>query len=197
MNTTSLTLLERLRSPGDQEAWLRFVKLYTPLLIHWTRRIGVSKHDAEDLIQDIFALLLRKLPEFRYKSGGSFRSWLRVVALNKLRERHRQCQHGESNRVASAVVTLGTAVEEVPAPDEAAGFEETEYRKVLVGRGLELIRPEFNDTTWRAFHEHVEVGRGAAEVATQLNLRVGTVYAAKSRVLHRLRQELDGLMDDE
>ncbi len=191
-----MTLLERLRSPGDQEAWLRFVTLYTPLLVHWTRRIGVSKQDAEDLIQDIFVLLLRKLPEFRYKNGGSFRSWLRVVALNKLRERHRQCQHGESNRVASAVVNLGTAVEELPAPDESAGFEDAEYRKVLVCRGLELIRPEFNETTWLAFHEHVEGGRGAAEVAAQLNLRVGTVYAAKSRVLHRLRQELDGLIDE-
>lgn len=36
------SLLERLRQPGDEEAWQRFVRLYTPLLIHWAGRVGIS-----------------------------------------------------------------------------------------------------------------------------------------------------------
>jgi DNA-directed RNA polymerase specialized sigma24 family protein len=42
----------------------------------------------------------------------------------------------------------------------------------------------------------VVAGRDAAEVAAELSISVGTVYAAKSRVLTRLRRHLDGLLDD-
>jgi RNA polymerase sigma-70 factor (ECF subfamily) len=38
-------------------------------------------------------------------------------------------------------------------------------------------------------------GRPAAEVAAELGIRIDSVYAAKSRVLRRLRQELDGLLE--
>jgi RNA polymerase sigma-70 factor, ECF subfamily len=61
---------------------------------------------------------------------------------------------------------------------------------------LPLIQPEFSETTWRAFEEHVLKQRGAAEVAAKLEIRIGTVYAAKSRVLTRLRQELARFLDE-
>jgi serine/threonine protein kinase len=41
MQTTPVSLLERLRRPTDQEAWRRFVHLYTPLLYHWACRTGL------------------------------------------------------------------------------------------------------------------------------------------------------------
>ena len=40
MNTTPVSLLERLRRPADPLAWARFVKLYTPLLFHWAHGRG-------------------------------------------------------------------------------------------------------------------------------------------------------------
>lgn len=195
MHTTSLTLLERLRTPGDQEAWLRFVRLYTPLLYHWARRAGLAGHDAEDLVQDVFELLLRKLPEFRYEQGGSFRNWLRVVAMNKWRERCRR-QLGPSRGPDAWATADG--LDQVAAPDADGAFdafEEVEYRRQLVQRALQLIEPEFSPAAWTAFQQHVVAGRDAAEVAAALGIRVGTVYAAKSRVLTRLRRELDGLTE--
>ena len=190
MNTTSLTLLEALRRPGDQHAWLRFVQLYTPLLYHWARGVGLQQADAEDLVQEVFVMLLRKLPEFQYERNertGSFRNWLRVVTLNKWRERCR--------RKALEPVADNDRVNDAAASCEMAVFEEAEYCQQLVRRALKLIQPEFSTAAWRAFHEHVVVGRDAAEVADALGIRIGTVYAAKSRVLTRLRRELAGLID--
>jgi hypothetical protein len=37
MNTTPVSLLERLRQPTPRDAWARFVQLYSPLLFHWAR----------------------------------------------------------------------------------------------------------------------------------------------------------------
>src|SRR5262245_6236650 len=64
MLTTSDSLLHRLRHPSDGEAWARFIQLYTPVLHRWANRLGLQEADAADLVQDVFGLLLRKLPEF-------------------------------------------------------------------------------------------------------------------------------------
>src|SRR4051812_1055658 len=100
---TPVSLLQRLRQPGAHRAWERFVELYTPLLYYWSRRMALQPHDAADLVQDVFAVLLLKLPEFRYDDNRSFRGWLRAVTVNKWRERcRRQVPAGEgslANRV--------------------------------------------------------------------------------------------------
>src|SRR5438552_1694044 len=66
MHTTSISLLERIRQPAEREAWGRFVELYTPLLYYWACRLGMQESDAADLVQDVFAVLVQKLPVFTY-----------------------------------------------------------------------------------------------------------------------------------
>ena len=184
MYTTSVSLLERLRQPGAEEAWNRLVELYTPLLYYWAGRLGLQAEDAADLVQEVFTVLVQKLPEFRYDPHRSFRGWLRTIALNKWRDRGRR-------RIPRAAGQL--ALEQLADDDEA--FWEAEYRQHLVGRALELMQAEFQPTTWKACWETVVSGRPAAEVARELGLTVDAVYAARSRVLRRLRRELDGLID--
>jgi RNA polymerase sigma-70 factor (ECF subfamily) len=64
-----------------------------------------------------------------------------------------------------------------------------------MGRALELMRDEFQPTTWRACWEHAFRQRPAAEVAAELGISENAVYIAKLRVVRRLRQELQGLLD--
>ena len=87
------------------------------------------------------------------------------------------------------------ALAQLQEADQAEDWEQAEYRRHLVQHALEVLRPEIPHSTWQAFHQYVTVGRPAEQVAAELGLRVGTVYAAKSRVLRRLRQELQGLLD--
>jgi RNA polymerase sigma-70 factor (ECF subfamily) len=188
MNTTSATLLERLRQPDEPDAWARFVKLYTPLLYFWARRLGLQDQDAGDLVQEMFVTLVQKLPEFRYDRQKSFRSWLRTVMHNKWRDHARRPS-----------VTVGGAPEaalsELAAPEDADAFGEAEYRRHLVQRALELMQTEFPPKMWKACWEHVVAGRSAAEVAAELGIAPGTVYVAKSKVMRRLREQLAGLLD--
>ena len=59
VNATSVSVLQRLRQPHDKDAWGRFVRLYTPLLFYWARRVGgLQEPDAADLVQDVFTTLL-------------------------------------------------------------------------------------------------------------------------------------------
>lgn len=183
---TPSSLLQRLRQPDHQEAWGRFVELYTPFLYYWARGAGLQEADAADLVQDVLAVLLRKLPEFDYDRQQSFRGWLRTIAVNKWREGLRRRR---------PVLADDAVLEAVPAPDAMAAFEEAEYRTKVVRRGLEALRGEFPATVWKTFQEYVLAERPPGEVARELGLSVNTVYAAKSKVLSRLREELEGLLD--
>ena len=188
MDTTPVSLLERVRQRSDQEAWGRFVSLYTPLIFHWSRKCGLGAEDAADLTQDVFTTLFQKLPDFSYDHHKSFRSWLRTVTLNHWRDRRK--------RPATRPLTGADAnLDEVAALDDGPALEEHEYRLQLLARVLRLVRDDFQPATWQAFWQHGVEGRPAEEVAAALGLSVNAVYLAKFRVLTRLRQELQGLLD--
>jgi RNA polymerase sigma-70 factor (ECF subfamily) len=188
MHTTSISLLERVRQPTEREAWARFVELYTPLLYYWACKLGMQEPDAADLVQEVFTVLVKKLPSFTYESGKSFRAWLRTITYNKWRDLQRR-------RAAAPEGHHPAQLPDLPAPESMDSFWEEEYRQHLVGRALELMQREFQPSTWKACWQCVVEGRPATEVARELGLGVDAVYAAKSRVLRRLRQELGGLFD--
>lgn len=188
MDTTPVSLLERVKDRSDQEAWARFVKLYTPLIYYWTRRCGLQEQDSADLTQEVFATLFQKLPEFQYDRHKSFRGWLRTLTLNHWRDLHK--------RVAARPVPGHDAgLKELTVPDEVSVLEELEYRQRLVEQALQVMQTDFEPLTWRAFWEHGVNGRPAAEVAGELDLSLAAVYGARFRVITRLRQELKGLLD--
>jgi RNA polymerase sigma-70 factor (ECF subfamily) len=188
MNTTNVSLLERLRRPEESEAWPRFVRLYTPLLFYWARRTGLGQEDAADLVQDVLTVLVQKLPTFEYEQGKSFRRWLHTVTLNKWRERGRRRKLPGKGPDDPSLSSAAVAPEEEP-------FDEAEYRQQLVRQALQIMQSEFEPRTWKACWEAVVSGRPAGEIAAELGVSVDVVYGAKSRVLRRLREELVGLLD--
>jgi RNA polymerase sigma-70 factor, ECF subfamily len=188
MDTTSATLLDKVRQPTNQEAWQRFVSLYTPLLYGWALRLGLPEPDTADLVQDVFAVLLGKLCDFRYDREKSFRAWLRTVLHNKWRELKR-------GRVPVPLDPQEGVLADIAGPEADDGLDETEYRKQLVARALELVQGDFEPATWTAWSQYAVAGRPAAEVAGELGLSTHAVYLAKARVLRRLREELAGLLD--
>jgi RNA polymerase sigma-70 factor (ECF subfamily) len=186
MVTTPASLLDQMRRPDAAAAWERFARLYTPVLLSWARGLGLQDHDAADLVQNVFAVLIQKLPTFHYEPGKSFRAWLHTITLNKWRDmlRHRV-----------RLRECGDAVLAQQVAEAEDLFDEREYRQQVVARALQLMRRDFQPATWRAFWDHVVCGRAAAEVAADLGLTTGAVYSATCRVLDRLRKELKGFLD--
>lgn len=187
VSRTSLTLLDRVRRK-DQEAWDRLVSLYAPLVLHWCLRAGLQAADAEDAVQDVFLAVARHIGDFRHdRDGDTFRGWLRTIMRNRLRDR--AAQRGE---VAAGGSEARDQLAQVPSPSE----EDSEDGEVnlVYRRAVELVESEFEPRTRRAFWLMVS-GRRAAEVAAELEMSVGAVHTARSRVLKRLREEFAGLLD--
>jgi RNA polymerase sigma-70 factor (ECF subfamily) len=147
----------------------------------------VQEADAADLLQDVFALLYQKLPSFTYQPLRSFRAYLKTVLVNKWRQGLRR-QHLPASGD-------GDAVEALAGPDPLEDFTEHEYRHYLVARALQLMQAEFSPTTWKACWETTAAGKTPAEVARELGISVRAVYLARIRVLKRLREELEGLLE--
>src|SRR5262245_14789575 len=108
MFSTPPSLLQRLQDSPEQSHWERFVDLYTPLFLCWTRKLGLDGHDAADLIQDIFAILVQKLGTYR-AGEHPFRAWLKTVVMNRWRNRART-----QGRVGAL---QPEALEALPAPE--------------------------------------------------------------------------------
>ncbi len=193
-SATSRSLLGRVQA-NEPEAWERLVHLYAPLVLHWCRQAGLQDQDVADVFQEVFQAVVVYVGSFRKeRERDTFRGWLRRITQNKLHDYFRGLGR-ETRGVggSSARERLGQFAAPVPSEENLVPDDEGERR--LFVRALELIRGEFEERTWQAFWRTAVEGRAAKDVAADLSMSAGAVRVAKSRVLHRLRQELGDLME--
>src|SRR5262245_54543778 len=190
---TSRSLLERVRDDATA-AWDRLVGLYAPLVFHWCRRWDLQEQDAADVFQEVFQSVAAHITGFRKsRAGDTFRGWLRTITRNKIHDHFRKLGR-EPGGVGGTEAQLRLAELPAPAqPEEEPAVEAAE--RALFFRGLDLIRAEFEPRTWQAFWRTAVDGQAPKDVGDELGMSPGAVRVAKSRVLHRLREELGDLMD--
>jgi RNA polymerase sigma factor (sigma-70 family) len=189
---TRPSLLVRIKDLADQEAWEQFVEVYAPLVYGFARKRGLQEADASDLTQEVLRAVAVATHRLEYDPGrGSFRAWLYTVTCNKFHDfiqaRNRQCQ-GSGDTAVQAVLSQHAGREE----DQ---WEE-EYQERLFALAGERVRGEFESATWQAFWQVAVEGRSASQAAMSLGMSVGAVYIAKSRVLARLREAVQTLMEE-
>ena len=189
---TSRSLLARVQA-DEPRAWDRLVNLYAPLVLRWCRRSGLQGTDAADVFQQVFQAVVVNVGGFRKeRHGDTFRGWLRRITQNKLRDHFRRLGR-ETRGTGGSSAQQRLAQVPGPEPVEAPITIDIDERS-LFARALAQIRAEFAPRTWSAFWQTAVEGRAAKDVADELNMSPGAVRVAKSRVLHRLRQELGDLL---
>lgn len=190
---TSTSLLDCLRQTPDAQAWTRLVDLYTPLVQGWLRRYSVPQHDADDVVQEVLVVVLRKIREFeRRPQTGAFRKWLRTITVNCLRDfwRVRKWQPLSSGE------DLAAALEQLARDDsQLSRMWDEEHDKHVTKQLLEQIKQHFSTQTYQAFTRVALEGATPAQAANELGMTENAVFIAKSRVLRRLREEGAGLID--
>jgi RNA polymerase sigma-70 factor (ECF subfamily) len=190
---TSTTLLQRLRA-NDGDAWRVMVQLYTPLVCHWCARAGVRGADAEDVAQEVFHAAATHMEQFRReRPGDSFRGWLRGITRNMVLQHFRRGQrHPRASGGTDALVQLHEVADSAALDD--ADEDPAEEMDALRRRALELVRGEFEERTWRAFWMTVVEGRSPVDIAADMGVTPTAIRMAKSRVLHRLKEEFGDLI---
>jgi len=189
LSTTRPSLLVRIRNAADAEAWEQFLELYAPLLHGYFRRRGLQDADAADLTQEVLQAVSSAAMHLNdYRQRGTFRGWLYGVARNKYCDfRARQERH----RPGSGDTAVAELIESVPAAGDEAAEWEREYQQRAFSLAARQVRECVDESTWQAFWQTAVEGRSGQEVARALEMSVGAVYVAKSRVLARLKQEVE------
>ena len=190
VDSTSTTLIQGVKRQ-EPLAWQRLVQLYSPLVYSWCRKFGVPQADAADVFQEVFRSLHTHIAEFRKdQPGDAFRGWLWTITRNKIRDYFRRCAgHPQAVGGTDAMVQLMNHPE-----DESSMLGDTSderQRSSVYLAGMEIVQAEFEDRTWQAFWRTTIDSVSATIVATELGMSVNAVRLAKSRVLRRLREQLD------
>jgi RNA polymerase sigma-70 factor (ECF subfamily) len=192
-SNTSTSLLERAKS-RDADAWNRLIELYGPLVYWQCRNKHIAPPDAADVVQEVFRAVDRKLSEFRReRPGDSFRAWLSTITKNKINDHFRRQARNPAAPVGGSDMQAQIHLAPDHAPESSLDGGQFDARTDLVQRALRLVQGDFAEKTWRAFWRVTVEGQPTDMVAQALGMSKASVHQAKSRVLSRLRQELQGL----
>jgi len=191
---TRPSLLVRIRDASDKQAWKQFVELYGPLVYRFGRKRGLQDADAADLTQTVLHAISGAIGGFDYDPArGAFRGWLLGVVRNQLGKMHRREQHAPRGTGDTAAQVR---LHEQPAPDDDEELWDREYKRQRFRWAAERVRGEFEPKSWEAFWMTAVDGHAAAEAAGRLKMSIGAVYTARSRVLSRIRREIESLNDE-
>jgi RNA polymerase sigma-70 factor (ECF subfamily) len=190
---TSATLLGRLRQvPPDHAAWGEFAGRYGRKIYGWCRQWNLQEADAQDVTQDVLLKLAGKMRTFEYDPARSFRAWLKTVS------RHAWSDFW-SARGRAAGVGGSQALERlqsVEARDDLLRRLDEEFDRELLDEATARVRARVTPRTWRAFELTAIEGRPGAEAAAALDMKVATVFVARSKVQRMLQEETQRLEED-
>ena len=193
MLDTSVSLLERIASDGQDKDWERLLSIYRPFIDSQVRRYPQLIDQADDIAQEIAMVLVRELPQFQRHRVGSFRVWLRQVAVNQIRNASRK-QKVQPIAIGDSP-SIEEQLEELSNPASLASKRwNDEHDQEVLRRVIEIVREEVNPTHWQAFQAHVLDGKSADQVSRDLGITINMVHLAKSRITKRMQSEVKGLI---
>jgi RNA polymerase sigma-70 factor (ECF subfamily) len=191
--TTRPSLLIRVRDARDDEAWRQFVEIYGPAIYRFARKRGLQDADAADVTQKVLEAVSRAIKRFDYDPRqGTFRGWLFGVVRNQLGKfaaGQKKVVQASGDTGVHEVLDHQQGRKQEPISDEETLWDK-EYQRQLFAWGVDRVRGCFEETSWRAFWLTAVDGTSARETADKLGMSIGAVYTAKSRVLDRIRKEI-------
>lgn len=192
---TRASLLVQLRDGSNYSAWQQFLTLYGPIIYGFARKRGLQDADAADLMQEVMRSVSTSIGRLDYDPRqGSFRGWLFTITRNKV------FNFLSARRIrpqGSGDTATNQMLDTHPEESDGQAVWEVEYQRRLASLAMEKIKPEFQANTWQAFWLTAVEGVSTAEASQQTGLSAGAVYVAKSRVLARLKQEVENLQRQE
>ncbi len=147
-------------------------------VLRWLRALGAPAADHDDLAQEVFVVVHRRLPDF---DGRNMGGWLYRITANQVRD-HRRLRWIRS--VFKRSVPVSDQLE-APGPTPIMALETREKRQLL-----EALLEQLGEPLRVTFLLFEVDGYTAEEIAQFQGTPVNTVRAR----IHRARKRLLGLM---
>ena len=195
---TRATLIQRLKNWQDQSSWQDFFDTYWNLIYGVAVKGGLTRSEAEDVVQETMISVAKHMPGFQYDPAiGSFKAWLlnmtRWRITDQLRKRGTQVIQSESAEDTS--LESGKMEGEHVSPDLEKLWD-AEWEKNLLQAAIVKARRRLDPKQYQVFDFYVNKEWSPERVAKTFEIPTGQVYLAKHRVTEVIRQEVERLRKD-
>ena len=195
MIETSESLLHRLRSAPAHDAWREFYDVYWGAILRYCRKLGLSAHQAEDVLQETMVTLMRILPDFLYDRGrGRFRNFLLTIVHRKSLAILRRARRSPAATVSgSPFVSAAAVIDEEPV---TSAESLAQWREAICAEALRRLQsdPSLGEGTFAIFQAYAIEQQPAVEVARRFGVKENAVYQIKNRLLRRLRRDVEEMI---
>jgi RNA polymerase sigma factor (sigma-70 family) len=185
---TRPSLLVRLADHADQTAWMEFAQVYTPVIHRLALRRGLQPADADDLAQQVLTAVSKAIDRWQNDpSRARFRTWLHRVATNFIIN---ALTRAAPDRASGDTGTHNQLHHAPAVQGPSSDLIRLELRREIFRWAADKIRDEFRSETWDAFWLTAIEGQAIDDVAGKLDLSAGAIYAARSRIMRRLKEKV-------
>jgi RNA polymerase sigma factor (sigma-70 family) len=200
IRTTRQTLIQRLKDTENDDAWKEFYDFYWQLITGWARHFGCSPTKADDVFQETMVCLLRQISSFEYDPDKRFRSYLKTIVKGRCYDLFRKesryiaasGDNSENEQLNSSLDLLSSG------NSESISLEDDNiWLSSLVHQALRRVYDKVDQQTYKSFCMYVLEDYSVDEVSKRLgDLRIGTIYQQKSRMLKMLEKEFLQLLEE-
>jgi RNA polymerase sigma factor (sigma-70 family) len=194
---TRATLIQRLKNWQDQSSWQDFFETYWHLIYGVAVKRGLTKPEAQDVVQETMIAVAKHMPAFRYNPTiGSFKAWL----LNMTRWRI-----ADQLRKRQPLVVCLELKDETSLGDKKADGEmdlamsdlekvwDDEWEKNLLEVAVTKARRHLDPKQYQIFDFCVNKEWKPERVAKAFAISIDQVYMAKHRVAELIKGEIERL----
>lgn len=185
---TRVSLIGKAKNQNDNKAWSDFISYYREYIYRVVRRMGLSHHDADEVVQLTLLKIWNAIPSFEYvPAKGRFRCWICRIAGNTARNFIRG-----RGPVPVSLSSLDWEMEDLrdySVQPEVEDLARKEWEEYLPKLALKRLSSVFDRKTLQVFRLCSE-GLSAPEIARRLGLAESSVYVYKQRVREKLAQEI-------
>lgn len=189
---TRASLIARLKNVQDDSAWNDFYRTYEKLIYGVARKSGLSDAEAQDVVMETMASVVKHMPEFNYDAArGSFKAWM----LNKTRwliiDHLRKGRRLADRRAQSSITTRTRTVDKVIDTKIKSVTEvfEVEWEKNVLNAAVANVKRRLDPQKYQIFDFYVNKDWPPEKVAAKFGVSIELVYTAKSRITEMIKKE--------
>lgn len=194
MNTspdTRASLIVRLKASEDSSVWHEFVSIYESVIYRTARKQGLCHDDSAEVTQEVLTRVTKAIDGWEINPGrGSFRGWLyritKNLSIDYLRKSKRRPTTGNDTTILNSI----------KAPGESGNDFDRQFERQVFRQTARTIENQFKPKTWKAFWMTTVDGKSIDEAVKQLDMTRGAIYIARSRVMAKLKQEVQKSLNE-
>lgn len=192
---TRSSLLVRLREWNDSASWDEFFHSYNRSILNLGLKRGLTRAEAEEVVQETMVAVARRMPEFTYdRAVGSFKGWLFTITRRAIgRQIHKRSPDSPKTSAPANPGTLDILDDyEDPTPGLKQQWDE-EWRRSILQIAMDRVRSRVKPRQFQMFDLYVTQQLPMEQVTRMLNVNSAQVYMAKLRISSLVREEISVL----